>query len=452
MAKKLMQDMKSKGVKITRILKENKEDTKIEKLYKVESNSLVNKTQEAKIPDHLYTRELGDRIYSTPQQKNKSGALRKSLLWILILSILLGGGYYLANLFQKVNIYVVAKNQTFDLNHTQFVGSNTLNSPLHFELMIVSSEDYKDITLTESENISSKAKGVITFFNEYSTKSQTLAIHTFVSDNNGKTYQTDKAVTIPGYKTVNSKVVPGQASVGITAFLPGKEYNGSPASFAVNSFKGTAKSSKIYAKLKTALEGGAQGVVYNLGPSEKGLVSATAESSFKSNLIKKVNAEVPPGYILYPDAQIFTYKTEADSLFDSSNAKVKITGTISSIILNQKDLSNALIKNLLPDITERELNEISIPDISSLKFSFVKQDQSITKDIKIINFSLTGKIKGIWSPNLPLLQSNVLGIKKSDLVSVFKTDPGIVSASARIFPPWQSYLPKDLSKIYIYIQ
>ena len=442
--------MKSKGVKITRISKAAIAPTIKDSTKKREKSLPVNDINENVIQqNHLYQRDDNDKIFSTPQNRKNSRGLRKSIKILLLLSILLTSGYYISNIFDNVKVNIIAKTQSFDLNKKQFVASSDTNQPIHFELMIVSSEDYKEVSLNDSEKVSYKAKGEVTFFNEYSTKSQAIALHSFISDNTGKTYQTDKAITIPGYKTVNGKITPGQASVGITAFLAGEEYNGSPNDFKVNAYKGTVKASKIYAKLKTPLSGGAQGVVYKLGPTEKGQINATAESSFKSNLIKKVNAEVPPGYILYPDAINFSYKTNSDTLFDSQNAKVVINGTVSSIILNQKDLSKALTKSLLPDISEFESKEVNITDISNLKFSFVKTDQSITKELKSINFFLTGKANAIWILDVPSLQSKLAGANKVDLTSRFKSDPGIVSATARIFPPWQSYLPNDISKIHI---
>lgn len=457
-----MEDMKSKGVRITRILKE---DTKVDAPKSKPKPEPIKPVEVVDIPkEEIFKKEIlkedistherppEKKLYSTPQVRSSSGGLRKRFVVLLGLVLFIGGVYFLCNLLQNANVTIVAKQQSFNLSNTSFAASNDQSAPVHFELMIVSNEEYKDVTLTESQNVSTKAHGEVTFFNENSTKAQNLAIHTFISDSKGKTYQTDKAVSIPGYKTVNGKIVAGQVSVGITAFLAGDTYNGAPSDFTINGFKGTTKFKKIYAKLKTPLTGGVQGLAYALNPNDKGTINAFAQSTFKSNLLKKVDAQVPEGYILYPNALDFSYSTETDTLFPSPKAKVKTSGTVASIILKEKDLSNAIIKNSLPGITDKELGEINIPDISKLTFSFKDSNQSITKDVKSFSFNLSGTANAIWTPDITALQSSIVGVRKADLITIFKSDPGIASASAKIFPPWQSYLPSNTSKIHIHLK
>lgn len=453
MAKKLMEDMKSKGVKITQISKEDVGSTSRKTpIHKEDQVTPEKNREETKLIKSIYERETSQKISSTPKIKREKNGTRSIYKILLGVAILVGAVFYIGNLFQSAKINVVAKRDSFVFSGAQLTASNDESTPIHFELMIVSNEDYKDVTLSKPETVSKKAKGEITFFNEYSTKAQTIIAKTFVSDPSGKTYETDKAISIPGYKTLSGVIIAGQVSVPITASLPGDVYNGAPNDFVINAFKGTLKEKKIYAKLKAPLTGGAEGVVYALGPNEKGLVHAVAESSFKSNLIKKVNAEVPAGYLLYPNAMSFSYASDDESLFKTANAKVRITGTMSAIIIKQKDISDALIKNKLPNISPNEFKEIQVSDIASLVFNFSNQNQAITKDLKSLNFNLTGTAKATWAPDVETLRSSVKGVRKENLVSIFKNDPGIASASARIFPPWQAYVPDDLTKIHVEVK
>jgi hypothetical protein len=462
MPKKLMEDMKSGGVRITEIKKEDvmkgvKDPLQVKKPRhinlpkeeKVLDTREIKEEQKIEVRPTKAIREDRRVLSSTPVVRRSKKGLRKSFVFTLGFIVLASVVYFASNYFEKANVNITAKKSSFDLNQMVLDASINKSEPIAFELMIVSNDEYKDLTLTQSQNSSNKAKGEITFFNEYSTKAQTISAKSYVSDPSGKTYQTDKAVTIPGYKTVNSKIVPGQASVGITAFLAGDSYNGSPSDFSINAFKNTPKAKKIYAKLKTPLTGGSQGLVYTLNPTDKGAINAFAQSTFKSNLLKKATAQVPEGYILYPNALDFSYSSEVDSFFTSSNAKVKTSGTVSAIIINRKDLTNTIIKKLIPDISKRELDEVTILNISDLKFAFKDNNQKISKDLKTISFNLTGKIDALWNPNLDILKSSIVGANKKDLVSLFSSDPGIDQASARIFPPWQSFMPKNLEKINI---
>ena len=65
----------------------------------------------------------------------------------------------------------------------------------------------KNVILTESKEVSIKASGTITLYNEFSMNPQKLVSGTFLVDDSGKTYKIDSVVTIPGYKLDNNKKV-----------------------------------------------------------------------------------------------------------------------------------------------------------------------------------------------------------------------------------------------------
>jgi len=445
MPKKIIEDIKIKKVKINEILaKDINFDVKPST---PESNILIKKS------DNIYTPKFDDkkRLHSTPQIKTGRKSSIKSLTIILLIILVLVSIYSILNMFIRANIEVVAKHQSFSLSNKEYVTSKSLDSSIHFENMIVPTENTKDTILTQTQDVSIKAKGNITLFNEYSTKDQKIPAGTFLADTSGKTYITDSSVTIPGYKTdkITKETTPGTVDLSITAFLPGENYNGTPSNLTITSFKGTTKAKKIYAKTTTPISGGAQGIVYVLGDEEKANLSKYAESTFKDDLIKKAEALVPKGYILYPNAYDFSYNINDDILSQDPKAKITISGSLSSIILKEDDLSTAIIKSLLPNISDSELAEIKTPDISNLVFNFTNQDLIINKDLKSVSFNLTGTANFIWNPSIENLKTNLMGISKNNILPIFKQDPGIVTASVNIFPPWQTYIPFDISKISI---
>jgi len=105
--------------------------------------------------------------------------------------------------------------------------------------------------------------------------------------------------------------------------------------------------------------------------------------------------------------------------------------------------SDMLIYGVIKD----ELKEIKILDLDKLSFSFVNKDQVITKDITSVPFILSGNAEAIWYPDLELLKTKLVGIRKSEVLPIFKQDKGISSAIVKIFPPWQRYIPSDISNI-----
>lgn len=389
------------------------------------------------------------RIHSTPALPQKTHFINRKILIALVVLIIFVGGYYTAEYFKRTTITLSTKRQSLVFDHTPFTLSKDANAPIHFELMIVPSVVSKNMTLTESADVSIKATGVVTFYNYFSSKPVTIPAGSFLADPNGKNYKTDKSVIIPGFTTLNKVITPGKKEATITAFLPGKEYNGNPAKFTVTAYKGTTKFTKIYANAKGPISGGAQGLIYKLSSSEKGTLDALAESEFKNNLIKKANAQVPPGYIMYPTA--YTYESHYDDNFSSATpeASVNIETTLSAVLVKKDDLVHALVKNKIPTISDTELSEVDMPSIDNLSFAFTTGSQNIDKSITTVSFNMTGEAQAFWSPNLVKIQNSLAGIPKSNLGEFFKQDPGIINANVSVFPPWDKTLPTDPQKIRI---
>lgn len=393
------------------------------------------------------------RLQRTPQIKTKKRILSKSTIIFSIIAIILAGIYWGGNTYQKADITLSSKHELISYKNKQFLASkDPEKKAVDFEIMITSDKKIKNIILTEAKDVSLKAEGSIILYNEFSTTAQKIVAGTFLSDSEGKSYKTNSTVTIPGYKIINKKIVPGQTIVKISSFLPGDAYNGNPADFYITSFKGTTKYNKIYGKLESPLTGGALGLVYEMNDSDKDNINHMAETSFKEDLLKKVKALVPPGYIFYPEAFTFSHKINERVLSKTPEAEIEINGELSAVLLNEKSLINNILKVSLPEIKSDELKEITIPNLETLSFSFINKDQVINKEVDSISFLLNGNVDVVWNPDIEKLKTKLLGIHKNEVLSIFRQDPGIAGAIVKIFPPWKAYIPLDITKINIILK
>jgi len=434
MEKRKFEDIKINNKKITNI---KKSDVSIDYLPRITNYTKYEETN------------IQTNSYPNLKRNKKKG----SFLPIFLITLFLILGYLASVLFENTKVEIENKKQSFNIENKEFKASKDLNTDIPFEIMIVEDEEFKNITLSDTQEASTKSKGEILFYNEYSTTPQKLLSNTYIKDEEGKLYTLDKEVIIPGYTLdKDKKVIPGTAEVTASSFLIGESYNGEPKEFTVNSFKGTTKLNKIYARAKTPFEGGVLGLVYVLNANDKGILSSYAATSFKNNLYRKVGAEIPEGYILYPNAISFTYNINENSFFKDKNASVPINGSLSAVILKKSDLSKALINNLLPKISNKEFNEIQVLNLDNLKFNFSVKDQPITKDLISVSFTLTGTLNFIWNIDPFLIQSKLAGVPKESVEALLKEDPGIKNAIVKLFPPWASNLPKDVSKINIKIE
>jgi hypothetical protein len=387
------------------------------------------------------------RIPQTPKMPGSKRPFNKTILFFFILSILVGAYYLLSNVFLRADISITPKTKTFNITNEKITASKKNNVP--FEVMMVGDSVYEDVILTSTVNAADKAKGEVTLYNGYSSKAEKIPALSFISDEKGKTYKTDTTVSIPGYKLDKLKVIiPGQINVRVTAFLAGETYNGSPTSFSINSFKGTAKYTKIYGHLNIPLTGGMAGLVYVMDDQEKTDILSNS-ALFKGELLRKLNASVPPGYILYPDAVNYSYDFADKIVSKTPNLKLEIKANLSAFLVKESDLSSVIISRLLPDITKEERSEIVDPDLSLLSLNFTNKDQVINKETESFDFELTGNVAINWKPEIGKLKDSVVGKSKEEVLSIFKDDPGILKASVRIIPFWSKKLPDKVQNINI---
>ncbi len=448
MAKIIFEDIKHNGIKQTNNLNANYfSDTK-SKNTESEKN-IINKSFETNIPSST-PKIYKQRLQSTPQVINKGKIIRKPLLFFLLLVLLICGLYLIGKLRHEVNIVLTQKEQVANLDNQKFIASKDGNEEnIEFEIMIISDKKFKKIVLTEPKEVSIKAKGSIILYNEFSTTPQKLLAGTFVSDNDGKTYQINETVTIPGYSIDGGKILPGNVDVPIQSFLPGENYNGSPADFKIISFKGTNKYAKIYGKLKIPLAGGATGLYYSLNDVDKIKIKEIAKSSLRNDLLNQVKVLFPEEYILFPEATAFTYTNNDDFISKTPEAEIEIEGVLSVVLFKKESLINNIIKLSLPDVTKDELKEINIFDLEKLSLSFSDKDQTVTKETTSVSLRANGKVDLVWTPNVEMLKSKLLGKQKNEVLPILSQDKGLAAASVKIFPPWNKYLPLDLSKINI---
>lgn len=427
-------------------------DTKKEIKNKIEENNIFNQPV---VIDKYFKDDLNKkkRIASTPEIRKKKPIINKyvSLLFFLMLIIVVI--YFSQILFEKVDVFIKSKQELISYDNKKFIASKEANGEsINFMIMMYPETKTKKVFLTDNKEVSQKAKGSMTFYNEYSLNPQKIVTETFLSDEEGKTYLTKEAVTIPGYRLVDGKIIPGEADVPIEAFLPGSNYNGQSNNFFINAFKDDVKYNKIYGKLKTPLVGGISGTAYYLNETDEENLELFINDSLRKELITKVKASVPSGYILYPDAMRFSYDLDEDFLFETAEVEIEIEELLSVVLIEEKSFIAGIIKTSLPLVSKYNTREIIIPDLDKLDFTFTEPNQEITKDISLISFNLSGDLRVIWRPDVNELKEKLKGVKKDQALSIFRAESGIASALVKFFPPWQRYFPEDLSRINIVLE
>jgi hypothetical protein len=391
--------------------------------------------------------------YIVDIKKEHRGLGFKTFVAIFAIVLIFVGLYFLSIRYGHARVYVTEKKESFNFTDKPFRAIRANGSDLPFEVMIVSATIEKDITLIEERSASAKAKGTAVLYNAFSTQAQKLSINTRLVDDTGNIYYTDKALSIPGYTTSKGKVVPGSVSVGITASVAGDKYNGEPRDFTLLGFKGTPKATKIYARSKGPLSGGSAGHMYVPSSEQKGELATALTSDLKSKLSKDIQAQVPPQYIVLDDSVGFDIKFNPDNVTSTTaNAKVAATGTANAILIKERDLEKSMIKEANTKITDKEIEEISIPELHNFSFKILSDTGLINKETTAVSFSATGAGTLSWKPNYNLLVSKLVGIEKGNATNIFAESTGIDKARLVLIPPWQKTLSKNDKYIKIIVE
>ena len=319
--------------------------------------------------------------------------------------------FSLSFLFSKVKITINPKTAEVSLNGDFSASKDAKTSSLSFDLVVISGEQEKTIQGGEMKEVKLASTGRVILYNNFSTSSQNLDIDTRLSGSNGKIYKITTKTTIPG---ITSDGKPGSVEVGIYAAEPGESYDSGPLDFNIVGFKGTPKYSKFYARSKGAISGGYIGEAPVVSDLEKASASSEIRALLESKLLKKVIDQIPTGFVLYEDAILLDIGDKNIVFTPSENNTVMATlkGTLYGFIFNKEKLTKKIAEDAL---LEYAGEDIYIPNIKNLEFTFLNKESVSFTNIKNINFNITGTPYFVYKVDEDKLNSDVLNKEKKEL-------------------------------------
>lgn len=397
-------------------------------------------------------KDLREKKVIIKKEESKSPKRFKISRFLIVFLLIISISYLLIGKFERTSVEIKAKSEKVSIENVIVNASRNLEAVINFEIMIINDTESFQINLTDFEDVSIKSTGKIEFYNTYSPLPQKILAGEFLSDELGKSYKIINTVTIPGYKIgSNDEIIPGKTEAVAESFLPGSVYNGQPQNFTVNSFKNTEKFKKIYAKAITVFDGGALGLVYKINETDVLNITKYSEETFKKSLIDKAKAEIPEGYLFYPESVKFSFDFNKEKLYTEQNSNIEIMGSLTLPLFNYHNLSKYLINNIFPDLTPEELNQVNLVNIDKLTFSYRQTDQIINKESDQFDFILNGQTEARWTPNKEEIINKLIGIEKNKSNVIFSENKGIQDSTVKFFPAWNNKFPNDPAKININI-
>jgi len=369
------------------------------------------------------------------------------MLWLVAFISVAFCLFALSFLFSKAEIRVEPKMEDVVLNENLSAGKDLNTDNLSFNLVVISDEENKNIQANGEKDVSEKATGTIVIYNAFSSSSQLLSVDTRLEGSNGKIYKTQAKTVVPG---MNKDGTPGSVEVKIYGAEAGQEYNSVPLDFKILGFKGNPKYSKFYGRSKGAITGGFVGKAPAVPDAEKTAAVTDLKTALQAKLLKKVNDQIPSGFILFKNAIFLNIDdSNISSTYNKDNSlTLTLSGILSGFLFNEQKLTKKIAED---NIEKYDGSDVYMPNIKDLTFTLTNKDNISLGNAKNINFNLSGTVKIVWKPDVNKFTADLLGKSKNDFNQILSQYPNINSATLSLFPIWKMSIPDKAKNIKVIV-
>ncbi len=387
-----------------------------------------------------------------PRTGRRGGKFFGFVIVIILLAVLAIGASAFLN---QATVKLSPKETNVSLNEETTI--TAIKKPendtdLTFAIMTLEMSEGRLLPAKGKEQVSQKASGTITIYNDYSTKSQSLVKDTRFEAKNGKIYRISQAVTVPGQKKQGAETVPGSVEATIQADEPGADYNSDLTEFTIPGFRGDPRYTKFSAKSKTTLSGGLVGEVSLVEPADKARVKAELEDLLTKRLLEEAKTKVPADFIFYNESPIITFteiNPQPGSVSAAGEVEFKEGGKLTVPIFHRQKLSQHVAKSKLGESVGEE--KVIINNLEQLTFKVKGQTPTTWEQVEELEFTLNGEAKISWLIDQEELKNSLTGLSKDGYQSVFSQYPAIKRAEVIFRPPWIREFPTTVDKIKIEI-
>ena len=393
-------------------------------------------------------------------KSRKPWFLMTFLVLLLCLAIIVAA---VSLLFSKGTILIKAKSIPISVNSSLIAKANATAPDLGYQVLTVTEEAHAQVNAKPGPAIEKKATGTVVLYNMFSAAPQKLPAGTHISNSKGLIYTTKIAVTIPGEYIVKGQkgYTAGSVAVGIVASAPGAQYNAAltdlVGDFSIVAYKGTSKYTKIYARLKTALEGGLIGQGFVIDPAAIASVQENLKNALSSKLAIQAQNLTPKGYILFDGAHQTSFApidpvsatSSASTTTAIGTADIGMKGIYSGYIMKIDSLLKTFAKD---EVSQFPAGSYEARGVDNLDFAFGKGATTTLAKNGQLAFTLKGSLKIVGIVPADQLIKELVGVRISDSGPIIQRYSTISSAYATIFPVWMKSLPDSPDRITVQIQ
>ena len=350
------------------------------------------------------------------------------------------------SMFNGATLAYIPKSQALSFDGDLYTTYKSGEGELLYSVVKLSLEKGLEVSASGKAEVKRKASGNIIIYNSSTLKQRFRATTRFETPD-GKIYQVQDAIVVPGKKVVGGVDKFGTLEITVYAENPGKEFNIGLTDFTLPGLKGTSLFSSVYARSKTEMSGGFVGMEKIINDEDKTHARARLETALREELNSEVKTQVPEDFILVPALSLVVFKdlSQTDSV-DEGSVTMNMRADLAGVMFKRSDLSNRLVRD---KITLASGESVDIIELDSLNLAFtsdVPTDLFLTNEIK---FTVKGDAVIVWRVDEVALKTDLIGKHKKDIPAILNNYPTISSATATIRPFWKSTFPNDSANIFL---
>lgn len=379
-----------------------------------------------------------------------TGSKKKKLISVSLVLLLIIGFFVISNMMSSATVDITPLQQTVSLTDEEFtVKKNGIDHT--FQMQIINDRQSVNVAAVNEEDVLEKATGQIVVYNEYDNEPFRLIANTRFQSPDGKVYRIAGAISIPGYKLIDGEVVPGSLEVTVTADQPGEEFNVGLVDFTIPGLKTLQDKEiyqKVYARSKTSMTGGYDGILRSAAPEDVEAAEKTLEKNLRDALMEEIESTISNDKVLYDDAIFTRFESKTLNADDVANVTVEGQMMLYAVTFNKRDLSASIAEEMLSSydgstVIDRNIEELSFTFIDKENFDFVN-DETFT-------FTLTGQSHLVWETDEEALKSELAGSRLAgdQFEAIVKKHSSIRKAVPDVSPFWKRTFPSDPEDIVI---
>lgn len=344
----------------------------------------------------------------------------------------------------SVEVFVSSKNSKADLGKGLIPG----------ELLTLEKSESGEFSATGQKEVSQKAKGKITIYNNYSSQAQTFVASRFQAEDGpsigvgaGKIFWITKGLTVPGAVIKDGQTTPGRISAEVVAAEPGEAYNIGPSRFIMPALKGTPRGEKIYALSDSAMSGGKTGRATIVSSDDINAAYDSLKEKIRPRF-QGLKQNLPNGFQLWPEAyneelaESFTAPAAGEAA-DKFNANIKMVAR--AVVFKSQDLDNYINQQISAGLKEGKTSLSSSKEVSFIKSPVVDYQKGT------ITTSLSVKYDVIDSFDADVFAQAIFNKSEKEIKKILSVYKNIERVEVKLWPFWVGSVPSNPDRVTIKI-